>query len=153
MSEEFSNVLKLSLEAALAPIMGRLEALEQRPNSGQTDRPSPALDGQRDEANGQVVASGRSPSPAVYASASGRLPLPDVEHGQATASGRSPVPSCSVPSEPNGHATASGRSPLSAITVDPLTDLVDETLASGRKRQVSFETSSFVERCFSRSLS
>ena len=174
MSEEFSNVLKLSLEAALAPIMGRLEALEQRPNSGQMDRPSPALDGERDEANGQVVASGRSPSPAVYASASGRSPLPDVEHGQATASGRSPLPSCSVASEPNGHvtasgrsplpscsvasepdghATASGRSPLSASTVDPLTELVDETLASSRKRPVSSETSSFVERIFRRSLS
>ena len=45
------------------------------------------------------------------------------------------------------------RHPLSAITVDPLTDLVDETLASGRKRQVSSETSSCVERCFRRSLS
>ena len=109
MAEEFTSIFRQSLELALAPFLGRLEALEDNVEAGSTlavdsssARASAQVEGS--VSNGHALALGHSPLSSEHALALGHSPLSSE---QALALGHPPLSS--------EHALDLGHSPLSDL--------------------------------------
>ena len=154
MAKDFTSIFRQSLESALAPILGRLDALEDNVEAGSTlpvdsssARASAQVEGS--VSNGHALALGHSPRSSVHALALGHSPLSDLQFsGQAGALGR--------PSSSTAHVTVLGRSPLpdldsSERTVAPghsfrsAQDLSDQA-TSEKERPVNSETVASIEK-------